>query len=71
MREGRVCLSVRQASGALNELARLLPDTAELLAPDGTTTSVAARSLEAGDLVLVRRAVLVQPRGRGARTASR
>ncbi|MEP7293514.1 MAG: heavy metal translocating P-type ATPase, partial [Chloroflexota bacterium] len=28
--------SVRQASGALNELAKLMPDTAERLRPDGT-----------------------------------
>ncbi|HZA24331.1 MAG TPA: heavy metal translocating P-type ATPase, partial [Dehalococcoidia bacterium] len=29
--------SVRQASGALNELAKLMPDTAERLLPDGQT----------------------------------
>ncbi len=46
--------SVRQASGALNELARLMPDTAERLRPDGSTESVAVSALRAGDLVLVR-----------------
>ena len=46
--------SVRQASGALNELARLMPDTAELLLADGGTRTVAAASLKTGDVVLVR-----------------
>ncbi|HET6845869.1 MAG TPA: heavy metal translocating P-type ATPase, partial [Anaerolineales bacterium] len=46
--------SVRQASGALNELARLMPDTAELLLPDGATRIVPARSLKTGDEVLIR-----------------
>ena len=46
--------SVRQASGALNELAKLMPDTAERILPDGSTEVVPARSLEEGDLVLVR-----------------
>jgi len=46
--------SVRQASGALNELARLMPDTAERLRLDGSTESVAVSALRAGDLVLVR-----------------
>jgi Cu2+-exporting ATPase len=46
--------SVRQASGALNELARLMPDSAERLASDGSTQTVPARSLMNGDLVLVR-----------------
>ncbi|HET6846883.1 MAG TPA: hypothetical protein VFH29_08600, partial [Anaerolineales bacterium] len=46
--------SVRQASGALNELARLMPDTAELLLPDGATRIVPARSLKTGDEILVR-----------------
>ena len=32
--------SVRQASGALNELAKLMPDTAERLRPDGSTETV-------------------------------
>ncbi len=46
--------SVRQASGALNELARLLPDTAERIRPDGSTERVKASTLRVGDLVLVR-----------------
>jgi Cu2+-exporting ATPase len=46
--------SVRQASGALNELAKLLPDTAERLLPDGATESVPVSQLVSGDLVLVR-----------------
>jgi Cu2+-exporting ATPase len=46
--------SVRQASGALNELAKLMPDTAEKLLPDGDTEEVPVGKLSAGDLVLVR-----------------
>jgi Cu2+-exporting ATPase len=46
--------SVRQASGALNELARLMPDTAERILPDGETEEVAVSALQNGDLVLVR-----------------
>ncbi len=46
--------SVRQASGALNELAKLMPDTAELIHADGSTEQVSARELKAGDLVLIR-----------------
>ncbi|MGH2618957.1 MAG: copper-translocating P-type ATPase [Anaerolineales bacterium] len=46
--------SVRQASGALNELAKLLPDTAELIDPDGNTREVAVSQLQMGDLLLVR-----------------
>jgi P-type Cu2+ transporter len=46
--------SVRQASGALQELAKLMPDTAELVRPDGTTEQVPTNRLRTGDLVLVR-----------------
>ncbi len=46
--------SVRQASGALDELARLMPDMAERLKPDGTTDQVPVSELHAGDRVLVR-----------------
>jgi Cu2+-exporting ATPase len=46
--------SVRQASGALNELAKLMPDTAERLLPDGQTETVPASDLRVGDLILVR-----------------
>ncbi|MDS0301064.1 copper-translocating P-type ATPase [Halogeometricum sp. S1BR25-6] len=46
--------SVRQASGALGELAKLLPDTAERLTDDGGTEEVPVTELEEGDVVLVR-----------------
>ena len=46
--------SVRQASGALNELAKLLPDTAERLTPSGETEEVPVSALMSGDVVLVR-----------------
>ncbi len=46
--------SVRQASGALNELAKLMPDTAERIRQDGSTESVVIDKLRNGDLVLVR-----------------
>ncbi len=46
--------SVRQASGALDELARLMPDQAERVLPDGSTETVPARALRVGDVVLVR-----------------
>jgi Cu2+-exporting ATPase len=46
--------SIRQASGALNELAKLMPDTAERILPNGDVESVAVSSLASGDRVLVR-----------------
>jgi len=46
--------SVRQASGALDALAKLMPDTAEHIMPDGSTHAMPVASLKAGDLVLVR-----------------
>ena len=46
--------SIRQASGALNELAKLMPDQAELLLPDGSTKTVSTSELNQGDIVLVR-----------------
>jgi Cu2+-exporting ATPase len=46
--------SIRQASGALNELAKLMPDTAERILPDGDTEEVPVTELEQGDLLLVR-----------------
>ncbi len=46
--------SVRQASGALTELAKLMPDTAERVLPDGGTEEVPVAELKEGDLVLVR-----------------
>jgi P-type Cu2+ transporter len=46
--------SVRQASGALNELAKLMPDTAERIHHGDMTESVPVSALQTGDLVLVR-----------------
>lgn len=45
--------SVRQASGALNELAKLMPDTAERIVDDDTE-EVPVSQLQNNDLVLVR-----------------
>jgi P-type Cu2+ transporter len=45
--------SVRQASGALTELAKLMPDMAERVIPGGTE-QVPVDALRAGDIVLVR-----------------
>jgi Cu2+-exporting ATPase len=45
--------SVRQASGALNELAKLMPDTAERVTSTGTETVPISR-LRTGDVILVR-----------------
>ena len=46
--------SIRQASGALDELAALMPDTAERITDDGETEEVPVGDLEDGDKVLVR-----------------
>jgi len=46
--------SVRQASGALNELAKLMPDVAERIQPDGSIQQVAVSALIKDDIVLVR-----------------
>lgn len=46
--------SVRQASGALDKLAQLLPDTAEQVTDDGKTREVPVSELSEGDIVLVR-----------------
>lgn len=46
--------SVRQASGALNELAKLMPDTAERIQPGGGTETVSVSQLRNGDLLLIR-----------------
>ena len=46
--------SVRQASGALNALAKLMPDTAEQILPNGHSHTVPITALKAGDLVLAR-----------------
>jgi Cu2+-exporting ATPase len=46
--------SVRQASGALDELSKLLPDTAERIVDENTIETVKVAELNKGDLVLVR-----------------
>jgi Cu2+-exporting ATPase len=46
--------SVRQASGALGELAKLLPDTAELVQPDGRVHEVPVSELGGDEVVLIR-----------------
>jgi len=46
--------SVRQASSSLNELARLLPDTAERITADDEVKTVPVSQLETGDLLLIR-----------------
>lgn len=46
--------SVRQASRALDELAKLMPDTAERIVPGGGTEEVPVSQLRDGDLLLVR-----------------
>jgi Cu2+-exporting ATPase len=46
--------SVRQASGALDELAKLMPDTAERIGPGGGVEEVKTTDLMTGELLLVR-----------------
>ena len=46
--------SVRQASGALNEIAKLMPDKADRIQPDGSIAEVPVSELQSGDLVLIR-----------------
>jgi Cu2+-exporting ATPase len=46
--------SVRRASRALDELAKLMPDTAERILSDGETEEVPVSELQADDRVLVR-----------------
>ncbi len=46
--------SVRRASSALDELAKLMPDTAERITAAGETEEVPVSDLSEGDLVLVR-----------------
>ena len=46
--------SVRQASGSLAELAKLMPDEAELVGKDGQAKTVPVSALNVGDVVLVR-----------------
>lgn len=46
--------SVRRASSALDELAKLMPDTAERITESDDTEEIPVTQLEEGDLVLVR-----------------
>jgi Cu2+-exporting ATPase len=46
--------SVRRASGALNELAKLMPDLADRINDDGSIEQVKLENLKNNDLVLVR-----------------
>ena len=46
--------SISQAQGALQELAKLLPDTAQRIGENGTEEEVPVTELRRGDLVLVR-----------------
>ncbi|HMN14314.1 MAG TPA: heavy metal translocating P-type ATPase, partial [Bellilinea sp.] len=46
--------SIRRASGALNALAKLMPDSAERIEANGQITKVAVSELKSGDLLLVR-----------------
>ena len=46
--------SIRQASGALDALAKLMPDMAERINEDGSSVTVPSHELKKGDLVLVR-----------------
>ncbi|MCP4622848.1 MAG: heavy metal translocating P-type ATPase [bacterium] len=46
--------SVRQASGALDALAKLMPDTAEVIKEDGEVEERPASDLKMNDIVLVR-----------------
>jgi len=56
--------SVRQASGALDALAKLLPDTAEVIMPDGEVMEHPVSDLKPGDMVLVRPGASVPADGR-------
>jgi len=46
--------SVRKASGALDELKKLMPDTTERITDDGSTEEIKVSQLQEGDKVLVR-----------------
>jgi Cu2+-exporting ATPase len=56
--------SISQAQGALKELAKLLPATAERIVDGGRTESVPVEELRAGDLLLVRPGASVPADGR-------
>ena len=56
--------SVRQASGALDALASLMPDTADVVTEDDTVEERPADTLQAGDVFLVRPGASVPADGR-------
>ncbi|HTK11235.1 MAG TPA: heavy metal translocating P-type ATPase [Ktedonobacteraceae bacterium] len=56
--------AIGSAQNALQELAKLLPDMAERLAPDGTIQQVSVSVLQEDDLVLVRPGAQVPADGR-------
>ncbi len=55
--------SVRQASGALDELAKLMPDEAERINEDGVTQTIASNQLTDGDRILVRPGAVIAADG--------
>ncbi|MGB7979191.1 MAG: copper-translocating P-type ATPase [Candidatus Nanopelagicales bacterium] len=55
--------SVRQASGALSALATLMPDTADVVAPDGSVAQRPASELRTADTFLVRPGAVVPADG--------
>ncbi len=63
--------SVGQAQGALKELAKLLPDTAERILPSGETETVTVSELHTGDRVLVRPGASIPADGRVTEGESR
>lgn len=46
--------SVREASGALGALAKLMPDTADVEQPDGSVVTIPADELSEGQIMLIR-----------------
>jgi Cu2+-exporting ATPase len=56
--------AIGSAQSALNALAKLLPDLAERLVPDGSTSRVPVSELREGDLVLVRPGAQIPADGR-------
>ncbi len=56
--------AIGSAQSALDELAKLLPDMAERLAPDGSLEHVAVADLSEGDLLLVRPGAQIPADGR-------
>ena len=55
--------SVRQASGALDALAQLMPDTAEKIDAEGSVSEIAVHKLQQNDIVLIRPGSIVPADG--------